>query len=79
MATHSSILAWKIPWTEEPVGSPTAGHDWAQHSNDVCDVDDWWEPTVQHMSQSVLCVTRDGRKSEERVDVRPGPTDPLCL
>ena len=20
MATHSSILAWKIPWTEEPVG-----------------------------------------------------------
>ena len=20
MATHSGILAWKIPWTEEPVG-----------------------------------------------------------
>ena len=20
MATHSSTLAWKIPWTEEPVG-----------------------------------------------------------
>ena len=20
MATHFSILAWKIPWTEEPVG-----------------------------------------------------------
>ena len=20
MTTHSSILAWKIPWTEEPVG-----------------------------------------------------------
>ena len=20
MATHSSILAWKIPWTEEPEG-----------------------------------------------------------
>ena len=20
MATHSSILAWKIPWTEEPGG-----------------------------------------------------------
>ena len=20
MATHSSVLAWKIPWTEEPVG-----------------------------------------------------------
>ena len=20
MATHSSILAWRLPWTEEPVG-----------------------------------------------------------
>ena len=32
-ATHSSILAWRIPWTEEPgglqsLGSPRAGHDW---------------------------------------------------
>ena len=23
MATHSSILAWRIPWTEEPGGLPT--------------------------------------------------------
>ena len=23
MATHSTILAWKTPWTEEPGGSPT--------------------------------------------------------
>ena len=32
MVTHSSILAWKIPWTEEPVrlksmGSQRVGHD----------------------------------------------------
>ena len=32
MATLSSILAWKIPWTEEPggpqfTGSQTVGHD----------------------------------------------------
>ena len=31
-ATHSSILAWEIPWTEEPgglqsMGSQRAGHD----------------------------------------------------
>ena len=31
MATHSSILAWKIPWTEEPgglqfMGSQRVGH-----------------------------------------------------
>ena len=34
MATHSSILAWRIPWREEPgrlqsMGSPRVGHDWA--------------------------------------------------
>ena len=32
MATHSSILAWKIPWTEEPgrlqsMGSQKVGHN----------------------------------------------------
>ena len=25
MATHSSILAWKIPWTEEPGGLESKG------------------------------------------------------
>ena len=30
MATHSSTLAWKIPWTEEPGGLQSMGlHDWA--------------------------------------------------
>ena len=33
-ATHSSILAWKILWTEEPgglqsMGLQTVGHNWA--------------------------------------------------
>ena len=25
MATHSSFLAWRIPWTEEPGGLPSMG------------------------------------------------------
>ena len=25
MATHSSILAWRIPWTEEPGGATVCG------------------------------------------------------
>ena len=34
MAPHSSILAWRIPWTEEPgrlqsMGSLGVGHDWS--------------------------------------------------
>ena len=33
MATHSSVLAWRIPWTEEPgglqsMGLQRVGHDW---------------------------------------------------
>jgi len=34
MTNHSSILAWEIPWTEEPGGLQTIGsqkvrHDWS--------------------------------------------------
>ena len=42
MATHSSILAWRIPWTEEPgrlqsIGSQKVGHDLVteQHSRQI--------------------------------------------
>ena len=33
MATHSSVLAWRIPWTEEPgalqpMGLLRVGHEW---------------------------------------------------
>ena len=39
MATHSSIFAWKIPWTEEPgklqsMGSQRVRHNWA--TEDTC-------------------------------------------
>ena len=38
MATHSSILAWRIPWTEKPGGlqsvrSQREGHDWATNTH----------------------------------------------
>jgi len=39
MATHSSILAWKIPWTEEPgrlqsMGSQRVGHHLIKKTSD---------------------------------------------
>ena len=44
MATHYSILAWKIPWTEESgglqfMGSQRVRHDWlsTQESHSLCD------------------------------------------
>ena len=45
MATHSSILTWKMPWTEEPgrlqsMGSQRVGHDWVTSYSP--------DPVVQH-------------------------------
>ena len=47
MATHSSILAWEIPWTEEPgglqfVGLQRVGHDLMTERNQICSI-----PTTQ--------------------------------
>ena len=37
MATHSSVLAWRIPWTEKPgrlqsMGSQRVGHNWVTNT-----------------------------------------------
>ena len=32
MATHSSILAWEIPWTEEPGGLQSMGSQRVRHN-----------------------------------------------
>ena len=32
MATHSSILAWKLPWTEEPGGLQSTGSQKVRHN-----------------------------------------------
>ena len=52
MTPHSSTLAWKIPWMEEPgglqsMGSHRVGHDWAT-SVSLFSVMYWrrkWQPT----------------------------------
>ena len=31
MASHSSVLAWRIPWTGEPGGLPSMGSDRVEH------------------------------------------------
>ena len=41
MATHSSILAWRIPWTEKPGGLQSMGlqrvrHDWVTKHSSLC-------------------------------------------
>ena len=44
MTTHSNILAWRIPWTEEPggllsVGLQTIGHPWATNTTTTTKTD----------------------------------------
>ena len=62
MATHSSILAWRIPWTEEPGGLQSMrlqrnGHDWVikhTHRNQ--------EPWVPDSACPwIWCVSRKSR------------------
>ena len=49
--THSSTLAWKIPWTEEPRGLPSMGllrveHDWATSLFTFMHWRRKWQPTA---------------------------------
>ena len=46
MATHSSILAWRIPWTEEPgglqsMGSQRVRYNWATNRHNRIDTVLW--------------------------------------
>ena len=62
MTTHSGMLAWKIPWTEEPgglysIGLQRVGHDWATNTNTL--LEPTWvgkgniqlQPTFRHSIQ----------------------------
>ena len=51
MASHSSILAWEVPWTEEPgrlqfMGSQRFGHDLSVHTHThIYGKEDRWQFT----------------------------------
>ena len=50
MATHSNILAWRIPWTEEPgrlqcMGSQRGGHNLATEYPRMHALSNVWRPT----------------------------------
>ena len=67
MATHSRILAWRIPGTEEPVGLPSVGlhrvrHDW----RDLAAADLPWVPK----SGLQQLLIREGREHRSKEQVR---------
>ena len=76
MATHSSILAWEIPWTEEPgglhsMGSQRVKHDWVTntHTNHI--------QCIHHSVQFSCSVMSDSLRPHELQHTRspcPSPT-----
>ena len=70
MATHSSTLAWKIPWTEElgriqSLGSRRVGHDWAT-SLSLFTFTHWrrkWQPTPVFLPGESLAEEHGGLPS----------------
>ena len=58
MATHSSILAWRIPWTGEPArlqstGLQRVGHDWATSLHSLVEND------MEVSFMGICCVAQE--------------------
>ena len=72
IATHSSILAWKIPWMEEPgrlqsMGSQRVGHDWVIFSlfffflvTDAASDDEWMLKHGESLVENRVLMVPEG-------------------
>ena len=54
MATHSSILAWEIPWTEEPGGLQSLGLERIRHNLVIKPS----SPLFTYLESALNCVSR---------------------
>ena len=58
MATHSSVLAWEIPWTEKPGGLQSTGSQRVRHNletkQQVCARHHWrhWGHSLEQMDKN---------------------------
>ena len=76
MATPSSILAWRIPWTEEPgrlqsMGLQRIGHDWA-----TLTIFSFWKWNgCKSTARGAVCVKSEGHSppfiSKEESEMKP--------
>ena len=82
MATHSSILAWRIPWTEEPgglqfMGSQRVGQDWATNTHRHTKNKHKQEPCLEcprNRGEASTFVAEGGRRAKRDEDrFRAGP------
>ena len=79
MAIHSSTLAWKIPWTEEPdrlqsTGSQRVGHDWPTSlslsfplDTSTCKASHgFWDKIDAHAGWSLLTKPQSSRETSSQ-------------
>ena len=75
IATHSNILAWKIPWTEEPGGLQVKGlqrvrHDWVTKHKSM--FGEYTGPSLRTETRSQLCICRkypyEGQHTPEQMN-----------
>ena len=74
MATHSSVLAWRIPGTGEPSGLPSMGSHWVRH--------DWSDLAATDIKISYLLGFSGEAHLRHRVFSHPSLTVPIkasCL
>ena len=57
MASHSSILAWEIPWTEKPGGLQSMGLQRVEH--------DWPHVSTQNIQRSGLTESKGWKLSRK--------------
>ena len=62
MATHSSILGWSIPWTEEPGGLQAVGSQRGRHN---------WATKQQHRQSTRAVVTEFHRPMAHIIHIYP--------
>ena len=84
IATHFSILAWRIPWTEmlgglQPMGSQGVGHNWAAYfqcqgnAGFVCNTVSPW--VCRNWCPAIPCFFRGTHLQEWLVDPSPITND----
>ena len=86
MATHSSVLAWRTPWTEEPgglqsMGSQRVRHDWVTNQQQLRIPWDegGWAPVLILKSSADLVLLNTSREKTGGVTGEQHPTAPLSM
>ena len=57
MATYSNILAWRIPWTEEPGGLQTMGSERVRHDWAINTANQLQKEIINHSSEKYLYLS----------------------